>query len=162
MKHESDETLVGHLKPRSPLGEWGNSLVFAPLILALVLSLFMPMIFRAREMRARTVCAQSLKEIVLAHVLAQQNGTPISLGTPTSLKTCPKASAPNYIILPPHAGNIGPDEPVAYEPLENHGEGGNVAYVDGHVEWLAREEYNRVLAPFFHPQTQPSTGTSRE
>lgn len=36
---------------------------------------------------------------------------------------------------------------VAYEPLANHkGEGMNVLYNDGHVEWVAKGEAERVIA----------------
>jgi prepilin-type processing-associated H-X9-DG protein len=38
---------------------------------------------------------------------------------------------------------------LIYEPIENHhGEGGNILFVDGHVEFYSKQGYDKILAPY--------------
>ena len=41
---------------------------------------------------------------------------------------------------------VTPSTVIAYEPLANHGDGGNVLYGDGHAEWLGRGPLAAVAA----------------
>ncbi|GAF91333.1 unnamed protein product, partial [marine sediment metagenome] len=41
------------------------------------------------------------------------------------------------------------DTPVAYDVVANHGgEGGNILFIDGHVEFYKKAGYERIIAPY--------------
>ena len=52
----------------------------------------------------------------------------------------------DYILVPNLTTNDPPKTILAYEPLRNHKEGGNVLYLDGSVYWLSAEEYGKLKA----------------
>ena len=74
----------------------------------------------------------------------------------------------SYVYVPPPAGidsfNITGAHVLAYEPTSHHGgDGMNVLYGDGHVDWLSRRDAAYVIAelqaghnPPRPPSTQPS------
>ena len=104
---------------------------------------------RRRRMPAyRTICASNLGQIGRAcHFYAQEHrgGLPPSLGvlleggsraylTKTQL-ICPKSQKP-YIYIPGHRDANDPRNVIAYEPISYHnGQGGNMAFLDGHAKW---------------------------
>ena len=51
----------------------------------------------------------------------------------------------NYIFVPLSPGTHDPREVRAYEPIGNHGEGGNILYLDGHCKWHKRAEYESIV-----------------
>ncbi len=71
---------------------------------------------------------------------------------------CPNAAQSNYVLrLPdPSSNNLDAATVLAYEPIWNHGEGGNILFLDGHVKWCSRAEYEQLLAPHPNPASKPS------
>jgi prepilin-type processing-associated H-X9-DG protein len=53
-----------------------------------------------------------------------------------------------------------PGAVVAYEPLSNHGNGMNVLYADGHVQWLDAGPGRRLMAELSagHNPPRPENG----
>jgi hypothetical protein len=75
---------------------------------------------------------------------------------------CPRADHPNYMYIKyigssttREAGDVKLknnrdfNTPVIFEPIENHGGvGGLILYLDSHVRWHSKEEYNSILEPY--------------
>jgi prepilin-type processing-associated H-X9-DG protein len=80
--------------------------------------------------------------------------------------TNPKHCSFIYFPPPPDAGDLSPDAILAIERMENHeGEGMNVLFADGYVEWHDRRTSQHVIDelrtghnPPRKPATRPSTG----
>lgn len=87
--------------------------------------------------------------------------------------TDPKHGSYIYYPPPPDAGDLDPKIVLMVERPENHkGDGMNVLFADGHVEWFRQPDFQRVLAelqaghnPPRWPATQPistsASGTGR-
>ncbi len=117
--------------------------------------------WRGSELQRRLICAANVKGIgASAKVYASSwDGTSpiidwlVKTGTIDANATkCPCADFPNYIVVNETLGALNAHRPmdnrmiVAYEPKSNHGgEGGNVLYVDGHVEFVPVPKYNELL-----------------
>lgn len=135
----------------------GVSLVVFPMCVAILL----PSLSRARELSKRLVCGANLKGIGLV-VQAYSGDWPGSSGTLTidrlvqqgaitpQQTICPSSDLGlgNYVLVSPRPDRSAGDRGiVAYEPKSNHGgEGGNVAYADGHVEFLRGASYDEAIA----------------
>ena len=62
----------------------------------------------------------------------------------------------SYIYLVPGREGVGADDVVLIEPLRNHaGEGINVLYADGRVEWLSGPPATELLQNARQPATRP-------
>jgi prepilin-type processing-associated H-X9-DG protein len=133
----------------------GVSLVTLPLLIAMLL----PPLARARELAKRTVCAANMQGIgiALATYANENDGKyPPSLDVlldegaiaPQQL-ICPSGDgSPNYVYI---AGQTTDDDlraPLLYEPIENHEDGGNILFIDGHVEFIKEPGYSEILEPY--------------
>ena len=132
------------------------SIILVPLTIAIVL----PSLSRARELSKRLVCGANMKGIGTAlkiysldsygqyppdlQVLFDQGGfteqqfwCPSSDADPGDIHAC-------YMYIPGQSeGNDDSRNVLLYEKPENHKEGGNVLFHDGHVEFI--KPYSRVL-----------------
>jgi prepilin-type processing-associated H-X9-DG protein len=131
------------------------------LVIPLQLAILLPSLSRARELAKRAVCSANLRGIGQScHIYANDNEewfppdlqTLIDAGhlTPAELQ-CP--SEPNssqavfdYIYVPGLDTRAPVDWIIVYEDPANHGgEGGNVLYIDSHVEFLEEPEFSAEL-----------------
>jgi len=135
------------------------SLVVLPLM-ALMISIMLPSLSRARELAKRTTCAANVQGLglVLLNYAAENDGAfpadPASVlanagVSPKSLE-CPSTDMlSNYRYVPGWSTNDRPDRPIIYEPIENHGgEGGSVLFIDGHVEFVPQSRWSQVVKPY--------------
>ena len=116
---------------------------------------------RVHELVRRAACSTNLQAISQAcHIYGNDYDewfppslqTLIDMGhvTPAALQ-CPSESNPSglvfdYVYVPGLQGTVPSDWILAYEDPANHnGEGGNVLYVDGHVEFLKEPEFSAEL-----------------
>ena len=131
------------------------------LVLPLALSITLPSLSRARELAKRAVCSANLRGIGQSCQIYAGNNAGwfppdlqrlIDVGhlTPGELQ-CPSEANPStlvfdYVYVPGLQGTVPSDWILAYEDPANHnGEGGNVLYVDGHVEFLKEPEFSAEL-----------------
>lgn len=146
----------------------------AALILVIVGSLIVSKVYfdrrlaRARETARRIECQNNLKILVLGqNSYAGDHSGEYSeklsdlypkYVTRLEIFTCPSAGGPKisskeeidsktgYVLLKGLTDSSPVEEVLMYERPENHRQdGGNVAYVDGQVEWLSRAELERVI-----------------
>ena len=131
------------------------------IIIPLYLSIFLPSLSRARELAKRAVCSANLRGIGQGcHIYTNDYDewfppdlqTLINAGhlTPRELQ-CPSEPNPSeavfdYIYVPGLNARAPVDWIIAYEDPANHGgEGGNVLYIDSHVEFLKEPEFSAEL-----------------
>lgn len=129
---------------------------------ATAISVLLPSLSRARDLSKRTVCAANLRGIGQAmYIHAQDDGK-----FPPDFKTmldeqnitrkqliCPSTThMPSdpldscYVIVPGQSTYDNPSNVLVYERPENHdGEGVNVLFQDGHVQFLKMREFRRRL-----------------
>lgn len=150
--------------------DWPIKIVLILGIAALLVSIVLPTLNRMRHTSGRVPCASNLRQIGQALLLYQMDHDgmwPTRLDELVTNKSitlevlqCAETHKPSIFNRPNAiAKNVAADDVVAYEPLDYHdGEGSNVLYGDGHVNWLTPEELKRALG---NPATQPSTVTSR-
>ncbi|MCB9856056.1 MAG: hypothetical protein H6818_10255 [Phycisphaerales bacterium] len=134
------------------------SVMVAPMTAAILL----PSLSRARELSKRTVCAADLRGIGQAmYIHAQDDGRfPSDFQTlidenniTTKMLICPStnhvvgdALDACYVIVPGQTTYSDPSNVLVYERRENHdGEGVNVLFQDGHVQFISIEELDRRL-----------------
>lgn len=126
---------------------------------ALGASIMLPSLARARELSKRTVCMANMRGIGQAlYIYAQDDGRfPPNLEALVEAKTstmrqfhCPSSDADEedihacYEYIPGITTSSDPTLVVLYEINNPHqGEGGNVLFQDGHVEFI--KPYSRVL-----------------
>ena len=135
----------------------GAGLLIVPLMIAILL----PSLSRARELAKRAVCSANLRGIGQScHIYANDNDewfppdlqTLIDAGhlTPGELQ-CPSEPNPSqavfdYVYVPGLDTRAPVDWIIVYEDPANHGgEGGNVLYIDSHVEFLKEPEFSAEL-----------------
>lgn len=135
-------------------------------IVALIISIALPSLHRTRYLSGRQPCPSSLSRIGMALLLyANDNGLryPSDLnalvstdGLPAEVLRCPKSSGkPAYIFVAGgmHLSDLDEFTVVCFEPQQNHeGDGSNVLYGDGHVNWVVREIADEI-------RTRAETGT---
>lgn len=128
-----------------PLALYGAILLISPAIIALLISFVLPSLDRARELSARTTCGRNLVIYGRSVTLSPPDTTE---STSTAPAGCPNAKQFNYILVKrPVKMLLDPGDVIAYEPLDNHSDGGNVLFADGHVDWLTLEEYEKIIKP---------------
>ncbi|MHC4443002.1 MAG: DUF4190 domain-containing protein [Planctomycetota bacterium] len=114
---------------------------------------------RGRELSRRVICSKNLQRIGQAlYVYANKNQEkfPADLNIlitsgalSPKLLQCPGGVSPSYMYIPGMTPDDKLDTPVAYDAIENHGEeGGNILFIDGHVEFYKKEGYERIIAPY--------------
>jgi prepilin-type processing-associated H-X9-DG protein len=142
---------------------------------ALSLSILLPSLSRARETANRVKSGSNLRQIGMGVMLyanenngacppdlgtilktqdlnagafvAPQSGKPVPPGTPDQLAGWVNQNA-DYVYLGKgkKMSDLRPDQPLAYEKFElGRGQGVNVLFGDGHVEWMSMPEATRVL-----------------
>lgn len=136
-----------------PLGIYADLCLMFPAVAALLISIALPHLHRARELDRRTICAANLKAYADALATYAYSDKVAELKP----AACPNAHTSNYVLIPWPGIGLGPRSIIAYEPLENHGDGGNVLYANGHVEWLTREGDEKHVKPL-----QTATATSAD
>jgi prepilin-type processing-associated H-X9-DG protein len=126
----------------------------------LMLSIMLPSLARARELAKRTVCAanmQGLGASLLNYASENDGAFPkdpakalVSVGVSPKSLECPSSGGKsNYRYIPGWSNNDRPDRPIIYEPIENHGgEGGNVLFIDSHVEFVPESRWSTVVKPY--------------
>jgi len=133
----------------------GASVLLIPVIIAVAL----PALSRARELAKRAVCEANLRGIgqsLYIYAYANDEWFPesmddlVRLGHVTSGQLqCPSEADPSnasdYIYIPGLKRSAPADWVVVYEDLGNHGDGGNLVYVDGHVAYLKEPTYSEEL-----------------
>lgn len=140
--------------------------IVGTLFVVLQLAILLPSLNRARETANRVKCASNMRQIGTAFMLyANENrgALPPDLATamstqalPVSVFVCPSgkntAAAFTNDVAARAAGNLdyiytgegmtnsaSADDPILFEMLSDHrGDGGNVMFGDGHVEWLPK------------------------
>ncbi len=131
-----------------------SSLMVLPMIAVLL-----PSLSQARELAKRSVCGANLRavETSLRSYADEQGQEPPNLSVLVDsgwinprMLNCPSAD-PATSQTPPYIWIRGADcaaaeNVVLYEPLQNHrGEGGNVLFCDGHVEFVPEADWEQVL-----------------
>ena len=126
----------------------------------MMIAMLLPSLARARELAKRTVCGANLQavEMSLRSYVEQYGQEPPDLPALVDEKwlvaevlSCPSVD-PAAVQTPPYiwirgADCADADNVVLYEPLQNHGgEGGNVLFCDGHVEFVAQADWDQVLS----------------
>lgn len=134
------------------------SLVVVP-VMALMISIMLPSLARAREIAKRTVCTTNMHAVggaLLSYASDNDGAFPVDIakalndsGLSPKVLNCPSCDQSNYRYIPGWSTNDSPQEPVVYEPLENHdGEGGCILYLDGHAEFVNKDRWTRVIGPY--------------
>jgi prepilin-type processing-associated H-X9-DG protein len=143
---------------------------------ALMASVLLPSLNRAKETANRVKCASNMRQIGQAMLIyANDNkgkfpddlGSCLIEGLDPDAFTCPSGN----VALPPNAkqmkhedlaawinqhspytyvgkgknSNAPADEVMLYENLDDHKDGGNFLYGDGHVEYLSRQGYDQEV-----------------
>jgi len=147
------------------------SIVMVPVLISILL----PSLSRARELSKRSVCAANMKGIGQAlYIYAQDEpkgmfpeagadwmGRLINAGNTTPKQfVCPSTADTlgdcSYIYVPGYGVNGDPKQIIVYEPIENHGgEGGNILYLDGHVQFVKSPQYEQAIAAIKLPGGKP-------
>ena len=142
----------------------GAGMVLNVMFLALVISILLPSLSRARELSKRVVCAANLKGIGMAYAMDAIDYPDQGLPTPQLLvdlgevmphqiigpSSGDQPGDCSYILVPNTQVSLegGANTVVLYEPLENHGdEGGNFLFADGHVTFERKQNYEELVRP---------------
>ena len=129
------------------------------LMLTILPLILLPSLARARELAKRSVCSANLRtvEISLQSYVEEHGQQPPNLTTLVDEKwlvsgvlNCPSVDPAVSQTLPyiwiRGADCADADNVVLYEPLNNHrGQGGNVLFCDGHVEFVPDADWEQVL-----------------
>ncbi len=146
----------------------GIALVFALVAFAAMSAgMLLPAVAKAREEAQRALCGSNLKQIGVGCIMWAEDHDE---QYPSSLKdlypdyiselgvfVCPSTDDEvtsaeeidekgSYIYVSGLSEDSPPDAVLAYEREDNHGgEGRNVLFVDGHVEWVREDEFSELL-----------------
>lgn len=109
----------------------------------------------------KTVCASNLRNIangLVIYAYEHEGKYPDTLDllitegdfAPKSLRCpCSTMSGPHYVYIPDADWSSEPPVPVTFDRLANHnGQGANVLFTDGHVEFVTLARYKKLLAPY--------------
>jgi len=140
----------------------------AILIIALIISIGLPALQRARQPSGRVPCASNIRTVGQALLLysmehdgryPQKLDQLLSAGISKEVLSCAVTHQPTIFIAPGAIEReLTADQIVAYEPLSAHdNEGSYILFGDGHVEWQTREGLNIGLA---HTATRAATRTT--
>ncbi len=135
------------------------SLLSSLIVLPMMIAILLPSLSRARELAKRTVCGVNLRAVdaSLRSYVEEHDQEPPNISVlidessiGSQVLNCPSvdpamSQAPPYIWIR-GADCADADNVVLYEPLQNHGgEGGNVLFCDGHVEFVPQADWEQVL-----------------
>jgi prepilin-type processing-associated H-X9-DG protein len=161
---KSNGTLVGRGQAIAGLVVGGVSIPMIGFMAALML----PALNAAREKARRANCLNNERQLALAYIMyaEEHNGTWATKledlrpqVTSDKVFRCPSArdpSEPSYELVPPPPGSTTADSNrviIRENPANHRGVGGNVAYADGHAEWVrAQPRAPRRLTSSYPPQ----------
>ena len=135
------------------------SLLSSIMVVPMMIAVLLPSLAQARELAKRAVCGANLRtvEISLRSYAEEHGQEPPNLSVlvdggwiDSKTLNCPSID-PTVSQALPHVWIRGADcsnaeNIVLYEPLQNHrGEGGNVLFCDGHVEFVPEADWEQVL-----------------
>lgn len=134
-------------------------LVVGVLVIGLLVSILLPSLSRARELSKRTVCAANLRGIGQAMYIYAQSEPDgafpddiqkvLSSGFTTPKQfVCPSSlgGIQSYYYVPGQTTNSAPNGVLLFEDPANHnGEGGNVLYQDGHVQFIKGQQFQSIV-----------------
>jgi prepilin-type processing-associated H-X9-DG protein len=121
--------------------------------------IFSPLSFQAKD-GPRSPCKRNLKQIGVALLIYAEDNKgsfPLYLEqllpyylSDASVLQCPHESSAagpsDYIYLPGLNVNNRPGKVLAYDKLVNHnGDGRNILFIDGHVEWLNENVFQELM-----------------
>lgn len=153
-------TLGYATRPRhQPLGWAGKATLITSILLCAYVVLGLVILHgpRSREISKATACSANLKAIATSCLIyseAHKGELPASLDIlleggeraylqPKQL-VCP-TTGQRYIYVPGLKNTDDPRFPVVFESVGNHGDGANVAFLDGHAQWQKRDDYVRLM-----------------
>jgi prepilin-type processing-associated H-X9-DG protein len=125
--------------------------------IATMTSILLPSLSRARELSKRTVCAANMRGIGSAMYIHAEDHNTFGSEFETHIKennaipemfVCPSTDCEagnlycSYEYIAGQSLNSEPTNVLVYEKRDNHREGGNVLFVDGHVAFI--KPYNEV------------------
>ncbi len=136
------------------------SLLSSLMVLPMMFAVLLPSLAQARELAKRAVCGANLRtvEISLRSYAEEHGQEPPNLtalvdehSLHSGILNCPSVDPAVSQTLPyiwiRGADCADADNVVLYEPLQNHGgEGGNVLFCDGHVEFVTQADWEQVLS----------------
>lgn len=142
-------------------------------LLGILAGMLLPAVAMSREKARRASCMNNLKQLGLTCQLYSsdnQDSMPpdwksvgtyignsslifVSPGSGTQTGSLENVDSWSDYVLVPNLKTTDPaDSVLAFSKPNCHkANGGNVLYLDGHVAWFDKEEYDRVTAPFLNP-----------
>ncbi|MFQ5422447.1 MAG: DUF4190 domain-containing protein [Phycisphaerae bacterium] len=144
------------------------------LLLPLLISILLPSLSRARELAKRTVCSANMRAIGLALYTYAEDGDPFpevgadwqarlfSAGNlaPKDL-ICPSdtiTTGTSYHYVPGYSASSDPAQIILFEdPAIHRDEGGNLLFLDGHVEFVQSPRYEQMIDSITLPDGRPYT-----
>jgi hypothetical protein len=143
------------------------ALILSAAVVLLIVTLYLviaPSVHRSRERARQAACQTNLIQIGMSlQAIAASNGGrfPDSLEhlvgvgyLPAELLVCPSTGTSNYVYLGKGLTTSAKNQPLAYEPLSNHGNAGtHVLYVDGTVQLLSGNAAIQALPQLAGPAT---------
>lgn len=153
---------------REPQKYGGNGMAVAGIVMSslglvvipLMISILLPSLSRARELSKRTVCAANMRGIGQAlyiYAMDEPDGAfpdditkVLNSGYTTRQQfQCPSSMTPGqqcYYYVPGQTTNSDPSGVLLFEDPQIHGgEGGNVLYQDGHVQFIKFPQYQTIV-----------------
>lgn len=161
-KETNGTTIVSHGLLPMPVPAMGGTGAVTGLgavaVTALLVSILLPSLSRARELSKRLVSQQNLKEIGLAcrrYATENEGKYPPDLQTLVKEELLAEESLRSpkhepgrdcYVYIPGFGVNESRPKIIAHERLDmNGGEGVNVLYSDGHAEFLRSPQFDRSM-----------------
>jgi len=131
-------------------------------LLGCVVAIVLPAVVCSRERSRRTPCANNLKQLGLGMKMFAGDHDEMFpsklvdirryMADQAKIFICPRSGNKpgtietvdgwtDYVYISGLSETNSPSEILMYCPIENHGgEGGNILFLDGHVEWFNAEE----------------------
>lgn len=150
-----------------------EKVVLAAIMLVCII-LFLPSRTTNCSLSPKTTCSRNLRSIgqgLYAYSSNHGSGADLSAGwekrliksdeITAKMLICPMAGTgkASYYFLPAHPGGAEETRIVGYEDPSNHnGEGGNILYLDGHVEWVPAPRYRAIHTSLIPATTRPNPG----
>ena len=147
-----------------------GSFLFLAFIGGILAAMLIPALSRARDQAKRAVCSSNLKQIGLGlqmYAVDYNDRFPHHLSylypeyipeakvfwcpsdpddsCPQNIKT-PEDALISYRYVTSLSPDDDPGKPIVYEDLKNHKhKGGNILFIDGHVEWKNADEFKKLI-----------------
>jgi hypothetical protein len=147
---------------RGSRGDSGRGFALAGLLCGCAGTLMIPvvlsMFFQWRELSRRALCAQNFREIELALLIYSSEQTEQGIPTlddlvrtgalPVSRSVCPSAhlGIAHYVVKSLPDDEIVGARVIAYEPIENHSQGGHVLFGDSRLRFVSPTELPTLIS----------------